>query len=218
MVTSLPCRVLAVSLVAQLATALVAPQQRHRQLHHRSGRRLSLDVRMAGLSPLPGGISPYAKALKADVQGEIRSTSFGALQRATADGVQLAELEWPPLLGGAKGKSQLDDFTNIDVLDAVSERRALEGETTASAYPPNHNRSPPTLPNGPPSPPPPPPPRASRTATTPCSSAPHLPTGCSTTRHGCGSSLQTRRNLSSPGRYEHVWGIRTQAVFPVDHQ
>ena len=121
MAPSFSCRVLAVGLVAQLATGLVAPQQRQHQPrqhpHHRGGgQRLSLGVRMAGLSPLPGGISPYAKALKADVQGEIRSVSFGALQRATADGVQLAELEWPPLLGGAKGKSQLDDFTNIDVL------------------------------------------------------------------------------------------------------
>lgn len=73
---------------------------------------------VVSLKALPRGISPYATKQKFEVQSEIRSAAFDALTTARADGIQLMEIEFPPLLGGPKGKSALDDFTNVDVLNA----------------------------------------------------------------------------------------------------
>ena len=82
---------------------------------------LVLPLLCTGLAPtpLPRGIGLYSKLKTVDVQKEIRDLALGALRerRAQGDQRQLLEFEFPPLLGGQKSKSQLDDFTNVDVLD-----------------------------------------------------------------------------------------------------
>ena len=73
----------------------------------------------SGLSPLPRNISPFEKSSSKsrDVQGDFRKISQVAVQRAIKDGVKQLEIEFPPLLGGDKSKSQFDDFDNVQELD-----------------------------------------------------------------------------------------------------
>ena len=108
-----------------------------------------------GLAPLPRGIGLYSKLKSVDVQGEIRALALEALRRkrreaatesgATKEAVpqQLLEFEFPPLLGGAQSKTQLDDFTNVDVLDrnrdnamffAAAAAAELEGEPNSDVW------------------------------------------------------------------------------------
>mmetsp|Transcript_2277 Transcript_2277/g.5140 ORF Transcript_2277/g.5140 Transcript_2277/m.5140 type:complete len:277 (+) Transcript_2277:68-898(+) len=72
-----------------------------------------------GLTPLPKGISPFEKSLSKsiDIQATFRQYSKKAIDNAANDGVKLLEVEFPPLLGGEKSKSQFDDFDNIQELD-----------------------------------------------------------------------------------------------------
>jgi hypothetical protein len=72
-----------------------------------------------GLTPLPLDISPFAKSnsKRRDVQGDFRKLALGGLQQALQDGVTQLELEFPPLLGGDKSKSQFDDFDNVQELN-----------------------------------------------------------------------------------------------------
>ena len=72
------------------------------------------------LTPLPKGISPFEKGLSKsmDIQGEFRKLAIRAVNEATkSNSVRLMEIEFPPLLGGDKSKSQFDDFDNIQELD-----------------------------------------------------------------------------------------------------
>ena len=77
------------------------------------------------LTPLPKDISPFDKSasIGCDVQGELRKLATLAVQRALLDDDDdddtsdkrpsrptLLELEFPPLLGGSKSKTQFDDF------------------------------------------------------------------------------------------------------------
>jgi hypothetical protein len=72
------------------------------------------------LTPLPKGISPFEKSLSKnlDTQAEFRKIAKKAVDNAIASNVHLLELEFPPLLGGDKTKSQFDDFDNIQELDS----------------------------------------------------------------------------------------------------
>jgi hypothetical protein len=72
-----------------------------------------------GLSSLPKDISPFEKSASKsrDIQGEFRNIAKVALQRAMKDGKKQLEIEFPPLLGGDKSKSQFDDFDNVQELD-----------------------------------------------------------------------------------------------------
>eukprot|EP00978_Attheya_sp_CCMP212_P011665 scaffold28917_cov49-Attheya_sp.AAC.2 len=74
---------------------------------------------MAKLSELPVGISPFEKSLSKsiDVQENFRTIAKRALTAAIGDGVALLEVEFPPLIGGDKSKSQFDDFDNVQELD-----------------------------------------------------------------------------------------------------
>eukprot|EP00566_Odontella_aurita_P000603 CAMPEP_0113555128 /NCGR_PEP_ID=MMETSP0015_2-20120614/16542_1 /TAXON_ID=2838 /ORGANISM="Odontella" /LENGTH=373 /DNA_ID=CAMNT_0000456365 /DNA_START=109 /DNA_END=1233 /DNA_ORIENTATION=+ /assembly_acc=CAM_ASM_000160 len=72
-----------------------------------------------GLSDLPRGISPFEKSLSKsiDVQADFRSRAKTAVDAAVADAAVLMEIEFPPLIGGDKSKSQFDDFDNVQELD-----------------------------------------------------------------------------------------------------
>jgi len=54
------------------------------------------------LSELPQGISPFEKSLSKniDVQADFRSRAKAAVETAVSSGVQLLEIEFPPLIGG----------------------------------------------------------------------------------------------------------------------
>jgi len=69
-------------------------------------------------TPLPAGLSPFEKgaAKSLDVQGNFRKIASTALDRAIADKVPLCEMDFPPFAGD--GKSQFDDFDNLQELNA----------------------------------------------------------------------------------------------------
>ena len=71
------------------------------------------------LSRLPTGISPFEKsaARGRDFQGEFRKIGQKCIQEALRNGVTKMEVEFPPLLGGDKSKTQFDDFDNISELE-----------------------------------------------------------------------------------------------------
>lgn len=71
------------------------------------------------LTPLPQDISPFTKssAKRRDVQGDFRKIAEKALVQALKDGKTQLELEFPPLLGGDKSKTQFDDFDNVQELN-----------------------------------------------------------------------------------------------------
>lgn len=71
------------------------------------------------LTPLPPDISPFAKSSskQRDVQADFRKLALRGLEKAVQDGITQLELEFPPLLGGAKSKSQFDDFDNVQELN-----------------------------------------------------------------------------------------------------
>ena len=72
------------------------------------------------MTPLPRGISPFEKSVAKglDVQAKFRQLAASALDRAVRDGLQLLELDFPPLVGGELSKTQFDDFDNLSELDA----------------------------------------------------------------------------------------------------
>lgn len=72
------------------------------------------------LTPLPKGINPFEKSLKEprDIQDQFRKIAKKAVDNAILSKRNLLELEFPPLLGGDKSKSQFDDFDNIQELDS----------------------------------------------------------------------------------------------------
>lgn len=79
------------------------------------------------LTPLPQGISPFEKSLSKslDVQQDFRNLAKKAVQAAidaskkSSQGqAPLLEIEFPPLIGGDKSKSQFDDFDNVQELDS----------------------------------------------------------------------------------------------------
>lgn len=72
------------------------------------------------LTPLPRGISPFEKSLSKsiDIQANFRNIAKRAIDNAIKDGNVKIEVEFPPLLGGSKSKSQFDDFDNIQELDS----------------------------------------------------------------------------------------------------
>ena len=71
----------------------------------------------AALTPFPAGINEYVRRAseRSSVLGEIRRDAARAVSLARKDGVRLIELEFPPLLGS---KTQFDDFSNVEELDA----------------------------------------------------------------------------------------------------
>lgn len=70
----------------------------------------------AVLTPLPAGLSGFSSiASRAGALNTIRRATAAAVGRALADGVELLEVEFPPLL---EKKTQFDDFSNVEVLDA----------------------------------------------------------------------------------------------------
>ena len=68
------------------------------------------------LSPLPAGLNEFSRLSgRAGALRTIRRATAAAVGRALADGVELMEVEFPPLL---ETKTQFDDFSNVEVLDA----------------------------------------------------------------------------------------------------
>lgn len=74
----------------------------------------------ASLSSLPQAISPFEISLakRLDIQGSFRKLAVPAINQAVKDGVNLIEVEFPPLMGGDKSKTNFDDFDNIQELNA----------------------------------------------------------------------------------------------------
>jgi hypothetical protein len=80
------------------------------------------NLNLNNLTPLPKDISPFDKSASkgCDIQGELRKLATIGLERAlllsNSDSnskrqrPMLLELEFPPLLGGEKSKTQFDDF------------------------------------------------------------------------------------------------------------
>ena len=71
----------------------------------------------AKLSDLPQGINPFEKSLSKslDIQADFRDRAKRAVDAAIKADMTKLEIEFPPLLGGDKSKSQYDDFDNIQV-------------------------------------------------------------------------------------------------------
>lgn len=80
-----------------------------------STRRLAMQE-TTRLTPLPDYLgSYYAPRDRKDIKYLIVECSKKAIRQALADGVELMEIEFPPLIDI---KGPLDDFTNIQVFDA----------------------------------------------------------------------------------------------------
>ena len=76
----------------------------------------SLAGLVLALSPLPPGLNEFTRLEgRGGALSVIRKASAAAVGRALADGKQLLEIEFPPLL---ETKTQFDDFSNVEVLDA----------------------------------------------------------------------------------------------------
>jgi len=87
-----------------------------------------------GLTPVPAGLNEFSRLSgRAGALSTIRRTAAAATGRALADGKELLEIEFPPLL---ETKTQFDDYTNVEVLDANRDfgvQLALEPELQAAA-------------------------------------------------------------------------------------
>ena len=87
----------------------------------------------AALTPLPAGLNEFSRVSgRAGALRTIRRAAAAAIGRALADGVELLEVEFPPLL---ETKTQFDDFSNVEVLDANRDfgiQLALEPELRAA--------------------------------------------------------------------------------------
>ena len=87
----------------------------------------------AALTPLPAGLNEFSRVSgRAGALRTIRRATAAAIGRALADGVELLEVEFPPLL---ETKTQFDDFSNVEVLDANRDfgiQLALEPELRAA--------------------------------------------------------------------------------------
>lgn len=88
----------------------------------------------AALSPLPPGLNEFSRTSgRAGSLFSIRRSVAGAIGRALSDGVELLEVEFPPLL---ETKTQFDDYSNVEVLDANRDfavQLALEPELCSTA-------------------------------------------------------------------------------------
>lgn len=70
----------------------------------------------SALTPLPTDLNEFTRISgRAGALSAIRRGSAAAVGRALADGVELLEIEFPPLL---ETKTQFDDFSNVEVLDS----------------------------------------------------------------------------------------------------
>jgi len=88
---------------------------------------------LAALAPLPQGLDEFSRLSgRAGALSTIRRASAAAVGRALADGIELLEVEFPPLL---ETKTQFDDYSNVEVLDANRDfgvQLALEPELRAA--------------------------------------------------------------------------------------
>jgi hypothetical protein len=107
------------------------PRKGNTFIFYNNNQKFNIDE----LTPLPKGISPFEKSLSKnlDIQQQFRQIAKKAVQNAITDAgtsnpssfsssfpgpSPLLEIEFPPLLGGDKAKSQFDDFDNVQELDA----------------------------------------------------------------------------------------------------
>ena len=68
------------------------------------------------LAALPPGLNEFSRAQgRGGALAQIRRDAAAAVGRALQDGCELLEIEFPPLL---ETKTQFDDFSNVEVLDA----------------------------------------------------------------------------------------------------
>lgn len=83
------------------------------------------------LTQMPPAANEWTRsaATRADLDATFRTTALQALTRATDDNHTLLEIEYPPLLAS---KTQFDDFSNVEQLDA---NRDLAVELAAALTP-----------------------------------------------------------------------------------
>mmetsp|Transcript_44814 Transcript_44814/g.117555 ORF Transcript_44814/g.117555 Transcript_44814/m.117555 type:complete len:300 (+) Transcript_44814:3-902(+) len=88
----------------------------------------------AALTQPPAGLNEFSRTSgRSGALSSIRRATAAAVGRALADGKELLEVEFPPLL---EKKTQFDDFSNVEVLDAnrdFSVQLALETEIRSAA-------------------------------------------------------------------------------------
>ena len=88
----------------------------------------------AALSQPPSGLNEFSRLSgRGGALATIRRDAAAALGRALDDGVDLLEIEFPPLL---ETKTQFDDFSNVEVLDANRDfgvQLAIEPEVRRAA-------------------------------------------------------------------------------------
>jgi len=89
---------------------------------------------VAALTKPPAGLNEFSRLSgRAGSLSTIRRDAASALGRALADGLDLLEIEFPPLL---ETKTQFDDFSNVEVLDANRDfgvQLAIEPEVRRAA-------------------------------------------------------------------------------------
>ena len=94
----------------------------------------SLLFAAVSLTPPPPGLNEFSRTSgREGALASIRRASAAAVGRALADGKELLEIEFPPLI---ETKTQFDDFSNVEVLDAnrdFSVQLALEPELSLGA-------------------------------------------------------------------------------------
>lgn len=110
------------SLESSTRPTLLPPRSgagRSRQTSKSSPLLATFGQQQQKLSSLPRDISPFEKsaAKGRDLQGDFRKIAEVAINAALRDGKTRLEIEFPPLLGGDKSKSQFDDFDNVQELN-----------------------------------------------------------------------------------------------------
>ena len=92
-----------------------------------------LTLAMTALSPVPPALNEYSRGGRGGTLANMRRSAAAAVGRALADDLLLLEIEFPPL---CETKTQFDDYSNTEVLDANRDfamQFGLERELSAAA-------------------------------------------------------------------------------------
>lgn len=93
----------------------------------------ALALAMTALSPVPPALNEYSRSGRGGTLAIMRRSAAAAVGRALADDLELLEIEFPPL---CETKTQFDDYSNTEVLDANRDfamELGIERELTAVA-------------------------------------------------------------------------------------
>jgi hypothetical protein len=93
----------------------------------------AITLAMTALSPVPPALNEYSRGGRGGTLATMRRSAAAAVGRALADDLLLLEIEFPPL---CETKTQFDDYSNTEVLDANRDfavQLGLERELSAAA-------------------------------------------------------------------------------------